>query len=70
MSQISVVGILKLPVQERIHQVEVNWKSIAAFPRAIEVSSELKTELKARHPQRWPHGRAGQRVTPPDALQR
>ena len=48
MKQISVADILELPVQERIQLVEVIWESIAAFPNAIEVSPELKTELKAR----------------------
>ena len=41
-------NILELPVQERIHLVEIIWESIAAFPQAIEVSPELKTELNAR----------------------
>ena len=48
MSQISVADILELPVQERIQLVEVIWESIAAFPDAIEVSPELKTDLEAR----------------------
>ena len=48
MNQISVADILELPVQERIQLVEVIWESIAAFPDAIEVSPELKTELQAR----------------------
>ena len=48
MKQISVADILELPVQERIQLVEVIWESIAAFPEAIEVSPELKTELQAR----------------------
>ena len=48
MSQISVADILELPLQERIQLVEVIWESIAAFPNAIEVPPELKTELNAR----------------------
>ena len=48
MKQISVANILELPVQERIQLVEMIWESIAAFPGAIEVSPELKTELEAR----------------------
>lgn len=48
LNQISVADILELPVQERIQLVEVIWESIAAFPNAIEVSPELKTELEAR----------------------
>ena len=48
MNQISVAAILELPLQERIQLVEVIWESIAAFPQAIDVSPELKTELEAR----------------------
>ena len=48
MNQISVADILELPVQERIQLVEVIWESIAAFPNAIEVSPELKSELEVR----------------------
>jgi putative addiction module component (TIGR02574 family) len=48
MNQISVADILELPVQERIQRIEVIWERIAAFPHAIEVSPELKTELEAR----------------------
>ena len=48
MSKFSVADILELPVQERIQLVEMIWESIAAFPQAIEVSPELKTDLDAR----------------------
>ena len=48
MNSISVVDILELPVQERIHLVEMIWESIAAFPQALEVSPELKSELNVR----------------------
>ena len=48
MNTVSVADILELPVQERIHLVEIIWESIAAFPQAIEVSPELKSELNAR----------------------
>ena len=48
MTTVSVADILELPVQERIHLVEMIWESIAAFPQAIEVSPELKSELDAR----------------------
>ena len=48
MTRVSVADILELPVQERIHLVELIWESIAAFPQSIEVSPELKTELDAR----------------------
>ena len=48
MTKFSVAEILELPVQERIHLVEMIWESIAAFPQAIEVSPELKAELNAR----------------------
>jgi putative addiction module component (TIGR02574 family) len=48
MNSISVADILELPIQERIHLVEVIWESIAAFPQALEVSPELKSELTIR----------------------
>lgn len=48
MPHVSVADILELPVQERIQLVEMIWESIAAFPQAIEVSPELKSELNAR----------------------
>ena len=48
MSNISVAEILELPVQERIQLVELIWESIAAFPQAITVSTELKSDLNAR----------------------
>ena len=48
MAHVSVADILQLPVQERIHLVEMIWESIAAFPETIEVSPELKSELNAR----------------------
>ena len=48
MAHVSVADILELPVQERIHLVEMIWESIAACPEAIEVSPELKSELNAR----------------------
>jgi putative addiction module component (TIGR02574 family) len=48
MNSISVADILELPVQERIHLVEMIWESIAAFPQALEVSPELKLELNVR----------------------
>jgi putative addiction module component (TIGR02574 family) len=48
MSQVSVADILELPVQERIHLVEMIWESIAAFPQAIEVPAEIKADLQSR----------------------
>ena len=48
MTHVSLADILELPVQERIHLVELIWESIAAFPQAVEVSPELQTELSAR----------------------
>ena len=48
MTQISVADILALPVQERIQLVELIWESVAAFPQALEVSPELKSDLAAR----------------------
>ena len=43
-----VADILELSVQERIQLVELIWESIAAFPQALVVSPEIKTELTAR----------------------
>lgn len=48
MINISIADVLELPVQERIHLVEMIWESIAAFPQAIEVSAELKADLGLR----------------------
>lgn len=48
MNHISVADILELPVQERIQLVQLIWESIAAFPQAIAVSQELKSDLNAR----------------------
>jgi putative addiction module component (TIGR02574 family) len=48
MSQVSVADILELPVQERIHLVEMIWESIAAFPQAIEVPAEIRADLQNR----------------------
>ncbi len=48
MTQISVADILALPVQERIQLVELIWESVAAFPQAVEISPELKSDLAAR----------------------
>ena len=48
MTSISVAEILALPVQERIHLVELIWESVAAVPQAIEVSAEVKADLAAR----------------------
>ena len=36
------------PIQERIQLVELIGESIAAFPKALEVSPEIKTDLMAR----------------------
>jgi len=48
MNNISIADILKLPVQERIHLVELIWDSVAAVPEAVVVSPALKAELEAR----------------------
>lgn len=47
MKNISIVDILKLPVQERIRLVELIWDSVAAIPEDVEISPELKAELGA-----------------------
>lgn len=48
MDQVSVADILGLPIQERIHLVEMIWESIAAVPQAVEVSPVLEAELRER----------------------
>jgi putative addiction module component (TIGR02574 family) len=48
MNTISLAEILELPVQERIHLVELIWDSVAAVPAAVEISPALKAELEAR----------------------
>lgn len=48
MTSISVAEILALPIQERIHLVELIWESVAAVPQAIEVTPEIKADLAAR----------------------
>lgn len=48
MTHVSVAELLELPVQERIHLVELIWESIAAVPHAVEVSEDLKAELQTR----------------------
>ncbi len=48
MNTISIADILELPVQERIHLVELIWDSVAAVPEAVGISPALKAELEAR----------------------
>lgn len=48
MSTISIADILELPVQERIHLVELIWDSVAAVPETLQVSPEIITELETR----------------------
>jgi putative addiction module component (TIGR02574 family) len=48
MTNISIADVLELPIQERIHLIEMIWESIAASPQAIEVSAELKADLGLR----------------------
>jgi putative addiction module component (TIGR02574 family) len=48
MRNFSVADVLELPVQERIHLVELIWESMAAVPEAIEVSPQFRAELNAR----------------------
>ena len=48
MNNISIADILELPVQERIHLVELIWDSVAAVPDAVEISPALKVELEVR----------------------
>ena len=48
MKEISISEILKLPVAERIRLVELIWDSVAAVPKAIPLTDELKAELSKR----------------------
>lgn len=48
MTTVSVADILGLPIQERIHLVEMIWESIAAVPQAIEVTPEVRADLQDR----------------------
>ena len=48
MNTISIADILELPIQERIHLVELIWDSVAAVPEAVGISPALKAELEAR----------------------
>ena len=48
MNNISISDILELPIQERIHLVELIWDSVAAVPEAVKISPALKAELEAR----------------------
>jgi len=48
MNTLSIADILELPLQERIHLVELIWDSVAAAPEALSASPELITELEKR----------------------
>ena len=48
MKEISVAGILELPVAERIRLVELIWDSVAAVPEAVPLTDEVKAELSKR----------------------
>jgi len=48
MSTLSIADILELPVQERIHLVELIWDSVAVAPETLQISPELITELETR----------------------
>jgi len=48
MNTLSIADILELPVQERIHLVELIWDSVATAPGALQTSPELITELETR----------------------
>lgn len=48
MNDISIADILGLPIQERIHLVELIWDSVAAVPEAVELSPALNVDLEAR----------------------
>jgi len=48
MNNISISDILALPLQERIHLVQLIWDSVAAVPEALTVSPALQAELERR----------------------
>ena len=48
MNQASVAEILELPLQERVHLVELIWDSIASTPACLDISPELKADLEQR----------------------
>lgn len=48
MNNFTIADILELPLQERIHLVELIWDSVAAVPEAVEISPALRAELEAR----------------------
>lgn len=48
MNTLSIADILELPVQERIHLVELIWDSVATLPETLQVSPELIAELETR----------------------
>ena len=48
MGTLSIADILELPVQERIHLVELIWDSVATTPGALSTSPEVMTELETR----------------------
>ena len=48
MKPLPVAEILGLPVTERIRLVELIWESIAAVPKEVPVSEELRAELDRR----------------------
>jgi len=48
MNNISISDILALPLQERIHLVQLIWDSVAAAPEALTVLPALQAELERR----------------------
>ena len=48
MGTLSIADILELPLQERIHLVELIWDSVATAPDTLPTSPELITELETR----------------------
>ena len=48
MTHAFVADILELSVQERIQLVELIWESVSAFPQALVISPEIKSDLNAR----------------------
>jgi len=48
MNTVSITDILALPLQERIHLVQLIWDSVVVAPEALAISPDLQSELERR----------------------
>jgi len=48
MNTVSITDILALPLQERIHLVQLIWDSVVVAPEALAISPDLQAELERR----------------------